>query len=96
MKKLLVVPIMVAYYLLMAVMFPIQLMLIFISKTAEWVEGFTNQVSIYCEDCLMKPAAQIYAYALEIMRSDKTIKWMYEKSAKLKQGKPIDEKGGAQ
>ena len=90
MKKLLVIPIMVAYYLLMAVMIPIQLMLIFISKTAEWVEGFTNQVSIYYEDSLMKPAARIQSYALEIMQSDKTIKWMQEASKKLKQGKPID------
>lgn len=90
MKKLLVIPIMLVYYLLMAVMMPIQLVLIFISKTSEWVEDFTNQVSIYYEDYLMKPAARIYSYALEIMRSDKTIKWINEASNKLKQGKPID------
>jgi hypothetical protein len=90
MKKLLVIPIMGAYYLLMVVMIPIQLLLIFVSKTAEWVEDFTNQVSIYYEDYLMKPAARIQSYALQIMRSDKTIKWIEEASKKLKQGKPID------
>ena len=90
MKKLLVIPIMVAYYLLMAVMFPIQLVLIFIIKITECINSFANQVSICHEDYLMKPTARIQSYALEIMRSDKTIKWMQEASKKLKQGKPID------
>ncbi len=90
MKKILVIPIMVAFYLLMAVMFPIQLVLIFIRETAEWVYNFTNQVSIYHDDYLMKPAARIHSYALEIMRSDKIIKRMQEASNRLKQGKPID------
>ena len=90
MKKLLVIPIMAAYYLLMVVMLPFQLVLICISRTAEWVENFTNQVSIYYEDYLMKPAARIHTYALQIMQSDKTIKWMHEASEKLKHGKPID------
>lgn len=81
---------MAVYYLLMVVMIPIQLLLIIVSKTAEWIEDFTNQVSIYYEDYIMKPAARIHAYALQIMQSDKTIKWMKDASNKLKQGKPID------
>ena len=90
MKKLLVIPIMVAYYLLMVVIIPIELVLIFISKTAEWLEDFTNQVSFYYKDYLIDPAARIQSYAQQIMESDKTIKWMQEASNKLKQGKHID------
>ena len=96
MKKLLVVPIMVAYYLLMAVLWPIALVLIVISYSAEWVHDLSDQVGGYYEDYLMKPAAHINLYALRIMQSDKTIKWINEASNKLKNGKPIDEEGGAQ
>lgn len=90
MKKLLVIPIMLAYYTLIIVPFLIQLLLIFISKTAEWLQSLADQSSICLDDYLMKPAARINAYALEIMRSDKTIKWIHKASEKLKQGKPID------
>ena len=79
-----------AYYLLMAVLFPIKLLLICISHVAEFVEDLSNKVSIYHEDYLMEPAERIYRYAIQIMRSDKIIKWIYEASEKLKQGKPIE------
>lgn len=90
MKKLLIIPIMLAYYLLMVVPFLIRLLLIFVGTTAEWLQSLADQLSIYLEDYIMKPAARIYDYALQIMRSDKTIKWMREASNKLKQGKPIE------
>ena len=94
MKKLLVIPIMGAYYLLMAVPFLIQLLLIFVGRTAEWVQNLADQVSIFLEDYLMKPAARIHAYALEIMRSDKILQQINEASKKLKLGIPINEEGG--
>lgn len=90
MEKILVVPIMLAYYLLMAVPFIFQLLLIFVSKTAEWLQSLADQLSICLEDYIMKPAARINDYAIQIMQSDKTIKWMHEASKKLKQGKPIE------
>ena len=90
MKKLLVIPIMLAYYLLIAVPFLIQLLLIFVSETAECMQSLANQLSIYLEDYLMKPAARIHVYALQIMKSDNIIKRMQEASNRLKQGKPID------
>ena len=90
MKKLLVIPIMAVYFLLMLVLFPIQLLLVVLNRSFEWLEGFTSDVSGYYEDYLMKPSQAIYRYALRIMKSDKTIKWIEEASEKLKQGKPID------
>ena len=90
MKKLLVIPIMAVYFLLMLVLFPIQLLLVVLNRSFEWLEGFTDDVSGYYEDYLMKPSQTIYRYALRIMKSDKTIKWIEEASEKLKQGKPID------
>ena len=78
MKKLLVIPIMGAYYLLMVVMIPIQLLLIIVSKTAEWVEDFTNQVSIYYEDYLMNPSYRSKGGSIDapsftiVARMDKT------------------------
>ena len=90
MKKLLVIQIMGAYYLLMVVLFPIQLLLICISHVAKFVEDLANKVSIYHEDYLRKPAERIYRYALRIMQSDKILKRMQEASDRLKQGKPID------
>ena len=90
MKKLLVIPIMAAYFLLMLVLFPIQLLLVVLNRAFEWLEDFTSDVSGYYEDYLMKPSQTIYRYALRIMKSDKTIKWIEEASEKLKQGKPID------
>ena len=90
MKNLLVIPIMGVYYLLMLVLFPIQLLLIVLSRAFEWLEDFTSDVSGYYEDYLMKPSQTIYRYALRIMKSDKTIQWINEASEKLKQGKPIE------
>ena len=90
MKKLLVIPIMAAYFLLMLVLFPIQLLLVVLNRAFEWLEDFTSDVSGYYEDYLMKPSQTIYRYALRIMKSDKIIKWIEEASEKLKQGKPID------
>lgn len=90
MKKLLVIPIIGAYYLLMAVLFPIKLLLICISHVAEFVEDLSNKVSIYHEDYLMEPAERIYRYALRIMQSDKIMKRMQEVSNRLKMGKPIE------
>jgi cell shape-determining protein MreC len=90
MKKLLVIPIMAVYFLLMLVLFPIQLILVVLNRSFEWLEDFISDVSGYYEDYLMKPSQTIYRYALRIMKSDKTIKWIEEASEKLKQGKPID------
>ena len=81
---------MAAYFLLMLVLFPIQLLLVVLNRAFEWLEDFTSDVSGYYEDYLMKPSQTIYRYALRIMKSDKTIKWMEEASEKLKRGKPID------
>ena len=93
MKKLLVIPIMAAYFLLMAVLFPIQILLVVLNKAFEWLEDFTSNVSSYYEDYLMNPSQTIYRYALRIMKSDKTIKWIHEASERLKQGKPIGKEG---
>ena len=90
MKKLLVIPIIGAYYLLMAVLFPIKLLLICISHVAEFVEDISNKVSIYHEEYLMEPAERIYSYALRIMQSDKIMKRMQEISNRLKMGNPIE------
>ena len=90
MKKLLVIPIMLIYYLVMLVAFPLQIILIIVNRSAEWTEGITCDLSNYYEDYFMKPFARIYGYALSIMKSDKTIKWIHEASKRLKQGKPID------
>lgn len=93
MKKLLVIPIILIYYLVMSVSFPLQIILIIINRSAEWTESITGDLSNYYEDYFMKPFARIYGYALTIMQSDKTIKWMHEASKRLKQGKPIDKEG---
>ena len=90
MKKLLVIPIIGAYYLLMAVLFPIKLLLICISHVAKFVEDLSNKVSIYHEDYLMEPAERIYRYALRIMQSDKIMKRMQEISNRLKMGNHIE------
>ena len=79
-----------AYYMLMAVLFPIQILLICISHMAKFVEDITNRVSIYHEDYLMNPAQRIYRYAIRIMQSDKILQHLNEISERLKQGKPID------
>lgn len=78
---------MVAYYLLMLVLFPIQLLLIILNRAFEWLEDFTSNVSGYYDDYLMKPAASIHFYALEIMKSDKILQQINEAYKKMKQGK---------
>ena len=90
MKKLLIIPIMGAYYMLMAVLFPIKILLICISRMAEFVEDISDKVSIYLEDYLMEPAGRIYHFAIRIMKSDKILQHLNEISERLKQGKPID------
>jgi hypothetical protein len=90
MKKLLVAPIMVMYYLLMVVLFPIDILLICICHAAEFIRDFTNQVIIGYDDCIMRPIIRIHSYALDIMKSDKIIQRINEASKKLKQGKFID------
>lgn len=90
MKKLLVIPIILVYYSVMLVLLPLQIILIVVNRSAEWVEGTTGDLSASFEEYFMKPFAHIYAYALGIMKSDKTIKWIHEASERLKQGKPID------
>lgn len=73
MKKLLVIPIMVMYYLFMLIAFPIQIVLIIVGRFAEWLSNITGDLSIYYEDYCMKPFVKIYAYALDIIKSDKII-----------------------
>jgi len=90
MKKLLVVPILLCHYLLMAVLLPIAIVMICIRYVAECVLDFSDNVISCYEEYLVKPSAKIYLYALRIMQSDKTIKWINEASEKLKHGKPID------
>ena len=90
MKKLLVIPIMLMYYLLILITFPIHIVLIIVNRFATWLNDTTNDLSCYYEDYCRKPFARIYTYALDIMESDKIIKRMQEASNKLKQGKPID------
>ena len=93
MKKLLVIPIILVYYSVILVLLPLWIILIIVNRSAEWVEGTTGDLSASFEDYFMKPFARIYGYALTIMRSDKTIKWIHEASERLKQGKPIDKEG---
>lgn len=81
---------MLLYHLLMLVAFPLQIVLIILNNSTEWLNNTTSVLSIYYEDYCMKPFARIYYYALDIMMSDKIIKRMQEASNKLKQGKPID------
>ena len=90
MKKILVIPIMGAYYILMALLLPIQILLICISHGAGFVGDFANKVSIYQEDYLISPAQRIYRYASSIMQSDKILQHINEAYERLKQGKPIE------
>lgn len=90
MKKLLVIPIMVMHYLLMVVLFPIEVLLICICRAAEFIRDFTDQVIVSYDNCLMGPISRIHSYALDILKSDQIIQRINEASKKLKQGKPID------
>ena len=90
MKKLLVIPILLLHYSVMLILFPIDIVIITLQRGAEFLSNVLERVNWNYDDYVLKPAAQICGYALEIMKSDKTIKWMREASKKLKQGKPID------
>lgn len=90
MKKLLVIPILLAHYSAMLILFPINIVLILLQRGFEFLSNVLERVNFYYDDYVLKPATRICEYALKIMRSDKTIKWMKEASDKLKQGKPIE------
>lgn len=90
MKKLLVVPIILCHYILVAILFPIKVVLICISKAAEFIENVTDEVNGYYDDYLLIPTTEIYRHALRIMKSDKIIKWINEAFKKLKRGEPVD------
>lgn len=90
MKKLLVIPILLLHYSAMLILFPIDITLIVLQRGVELLSNVLERVCWHYDDYVLKPAAQICGYALQIMRRDKTIKWMKEASNKLKQGKPID------
>lgn len=90
MKKLLVIPILLVHYSAMIILFPINIALILLQKGFEFLSDVLERVSWKYDDYILKPSAQICEYALKIMRSDKTIKWIKEASNKLKQGKSIE------
>lgn len=90
MKKLLVIPILLLHYSVMLILFPIDIAIIVLQKGVEFLSNVLERVSWSYDDYVLKPAARICDYALQIMMSDKIIKRMQEASNKLKQGKPID------
>ncbi len=90
MKKLLVIPILLVHYSAMLILFPINIALIVLQKGVEFLSNVLERVCWNYDDYVLKPSSRICEYALKIMRSDKTIKWMKEASEKLKQEKPIE------
>lgn len=90
MKKLLVIPILLVHYSAMLILFPIDIALILLQRGFEFLSNVLERVNFNYDIYVLKPSSQICEYALRIMRSDKTIKWIKEASEKLKQGKPID------
>ena len=90
MKKLLVIPILLLHYSAMLILFPIDIALIVLQKGVEFLSNVLEHVCWHYDDYVLKPSARVCDYALQIMRSDKIIKWMNEASKKLKQGKPIE------
>lgn len=90
MKKLLVIPILLLHYSVMLILFPIDIAIIVLQKGAEFLSNVLERVNWNYDIYVLKPAAQICGYALEIMKSDKTIKWINEASNKLKHGESID------
>lgn len=90
MKKLLVIPILLLHYSVMLILLPIDIVIIVLQRGAEFLSNVLERVNWNYDDYVVKPAAQICGYALQIMKSDKTIQWINETSEKLKQGKPID------
>ena len=90
MKKLLVLPILLVHYSAMLILFPINIILIVSQRGFEFLSDVLGRVNWKYDDYVLKPSTRICEYAIKIMRSDKIIKWMYEASKKLKQGKPIE------
>ena len=90
MKKLLVIPILLLHYSVTLILLPIDILIIVLKKGVEFLSDVFESVNLSYEDYVLKPSARINAYALRIMKSDKTIKWINDSSEKLKQGKPID------
>ena len=90
MKKLLVIPILLLHYLIMLILFPIDIVLIILKRGFEFLSNVLERVNWNYDDYVLKPSSRVCEYALRIMRSDKTIKWIEEASNKLKQGKPIE------
>lgn len=90
MKKLLVIPILLVHYSVMLILFPIDIVIIVLQKLAEFLSNVLERVNWNYEYYVLKPPVQICSYALQIMKRDKTIKWINEASEKLKRGKPID------
>ena len=90
MKKLLVIPILLLHYLAMLILFPINIVLIVLQRGFEFLSNVLERVNWNYDDYVLKPSSRVCEYALRIMRSDKTIKWIEEASNKLKQGKPIE------
>ena len=90
MKKLLVIPILLLHYSAMLILFPIDITLIVLQRGVEFLSNVLERVCWHYDDYVLKPSSQVCEYAIKIMRSDKIIKWIYEASNKLKQGKPIE------
>ena len=90
MKKLLVLPILLVHYSAALILLPINITLILLQRGFEFLSDVLERVNCNYDDYVLKPSARICEYALRIMRSDKTIKWIEEAFNKLKQGKPID------
>lgn len=65
MKKLLIIPIMIMYYLLIAVLFPIEIILICVRCAAEFIVDFTNKVINSYDTYLMEPFSRIHFYYKE-------------------------------
>ena len=90
MKKLLVIPILLLHYSAMLILFPIDITIILLQRGFEFFSNVLERVNCNYDDYVLKPSSRVCEYALRIMRSDKTIKWIKEASEKLKQGKPIE------
>ena len=90
MKKLLVIPILLVHYSAMLILFPIDIALILLQRGFEFLSNVLEHVNFNYDIYVLKPSSRICEYAIRIMKSDKTIKWMEEASKKLKQGRPIE------
>ena len=90
MKKLLVIPILLLHYSAMLILLPIDITIILLQRVFEFLSNVLERVNWSYDDYVLKPSARICDYALQIMRSDKTIKWIKEAYDKLKQGKTIE------